>query len=66
MVTRLSLKSTANGRMIEEYHELESPTTGFSAVPEPSVPTRVSTPSDSALKAWMQVLSAFFVFFNTW
>lgn len=52
--------------MIEEYHELESTTNEFSAVPESSVPTHISILSDSALRAWMQVLSAFFVFFNTW
>lgn len=66
MVTRLSLKSPADGSMIGEYHELESTTNELSAVPEPSLPTRIPTPSNNALKAWMQVLSAFFVFFNTW
>ena len=60
MATTSSLEE--HSKEIEGDYELESSAAGILTVPEPNV----ISPSDSALKAWMQVLSAFFVFFNTW
>ena len=62
MATTFSLKSTEQSIEIEGGYELESTAAGLLTVPEPNV----IPPPGNALKAWLQVLSAFFVFFNTW
>lgn len=34
--------------------------------PEPALPTPANDPPDGGLKAWLQVVGSFFLFFNTW
>lgn len=36
------------------------------AVAQPPAPSAASTPPDGGLKAWLQVLGSFILFFNTW
>ena len=60
MATTFSLEE--HSKEIEGDYGLESAAAGILTVPEPNV----IPPSDSALKAWVQVFSAFFVYFNTW
>lgn len=59
-VSKTRLETISDSRENENYHELNSPTTRPSSMPTKTV----SSASNSALRDRMQVLSAFFVFFN--
>lgn len=62
MGSRRSTSSTLDDKDSVTHHDLESTPAVVSVEPENDTPHH----SGAGLKAWLQVLSAFFVFFNTW